>query len=180
MITNRKGKVIDIFNIKDEDIIIEDIVLALPNICRYGGRIEYHMSVAQHAVELARWLTKQNKLHLVPHALLHDACEAYIGDIIYPIKIQIPKFLELEEEITNLVYKKYGVDASLHKYFDPYDKGIVINEMKALGIYEREKHLVTHVTALEGLEINLMSINEAREQYVIELRKYFGDKIFRN
>ena len=180
MITNTKGELIDIFNMKDEDITINDIVMALPNICRYGGRIQYHYSVAQHAVELARWLTKQGKQHLVPHALLHDACEAYIGDIIYPIKIQMPQFLELEDKITNLVYKKYGVDPDLHKEFDFYDKGIVINEMKALGMYEREGHLATHATALKDLEIEVFSISFARAEYVAELRRCFGDEIFRD
>lgn len=180
MITNTKGEMIDIFNIKDEDININDIVLALPNICRFGGRIQYHYSVAQHAVELARWLREHGKQHLVPHALLHDACEAYIGDIIYPIKIQMPQFLELEDEITNLVYNKYGVDPSLHKEFDPYDKGIVINEMKAVGIFEREGHLATHATALKGLRIEILSIPHARAEYVAELRRCFGVEIFRD
>lgn len=178
MITNTKGEMIDIFNLKDEDITINDIVMALPNICRYGGRIPCHYGVAQHAVELARWLRIHGKQHLVPHALLHDACEAYIGDIIYPIKIQVPQFLELEDEITNLVYNKYGVDPSLHEEFDSYDKGIVINEMKAVGIYESEGPLVKHGKALKNLRIEVLSIPHARAEYVAELRRCFGKEIF--
>lgn len=178
MITNTNGELIDIFNLKEEDISINDIILALPNICRFGGRIQKHYSVAQHAVELARWLKKQGKDHLVPCALLHDACEAYIGDVIYPIKIQMPQFLELEDEITNLVYKKYGVDPSLHKEFDPYDKGIVINEMKAIGIYEREGYLAAHATELDNLNIEVWTIDKARTHYILELSLCFGVHIF--
>jgi len=171
MITNKNGQMIDIFNMTPDDVDIEDIILALPNICRFGGRIPKHYSVAQHAVELARWLSKQGKDDLVPLALLHDAGEAYIGDIIYPIKIQIPIFLELEDQITEMIYEKFGVDPVLHILFDPYDKAIVINEMKAVGIYEREGHLASHATELKDLEIEVWNIPKARAEYCYELER---------
>ena len=169
MITNTKGEMVDIFNLKDEDINIQDIIWALPNICRFGGRIKKHYSVGQHAVELARHLKKQGKQHLVPHALLHDACEAYIGDIIYPIKTQIPQFLELEKDITNKVYNKFGVDSSLQEEFDPYDRRIVINEMKAVGIFEKEGHLVTGFDELEDLTIEVWDIQKTRAELRFEI-----------
>ena len=169
MITNYKGATIDVFNLKEEDICIEDIILALPNICRYGGRISNHYSVAQHAVELVRWLRANDKEDLIKLALLHDGCEAYIGDIIYPIKTKIPLFMELETKITNLIYKKFNVDTTLFDYFDYYDKNIVVNEMKAVGLHKSDSHLISHLEELEGLIIKPWSAEKARSEFVLEL-----------
>lgn len=168
---------IDVFNLKPEDIKIEDIITALPNICRFGGRINTHYSVAQHCVELARWLSNNNKVELVPLALLHDACEAYIGDIIYPIKSRIPTFLELEDNIMYMIYQKYGINSNLQQYFDIYDKSIVINEMKALDIYDTVGHLTVPNVGLNDLVIEVWDINKSRREYKSEIKKYFGNII---
>ena len=176
MITNTRGATIDVFNLSIDNIDIEDAIVALPNICRYGGRIHKHYSVAQHAVELSQWLRKKGLGYLSPLALLHDACESYIGDIIYPIKTQIPIFEELEHKITELFYEKYGVDKRLHIEFDKYDKNIVVNEMKAVGLYNLDKHLITHLNELSDLTIEIKPINEVRALYCNELIKVFGLK----
>lgn len=65
-----------------EEILIEDIARALSQTNRYNGHTRMPLSVAQHSVICA---------YLVPHeialeALLHDAAEAYIGDMSRPIK----------------------------------------------------------------------------------------------
>lgn len=171
-----KIKTVDVFNMTIDDININDIILALPNICRYGGRIPCHYSVGQHAVELARWLRKEGKEELVPHALLHDAGEAYIGDIIYPIKIKIPAFLELEDKITEMIYKKYEVNLDLHSIFDFYDKAITVNEMKAIGIYKEDK--IGFPSELKNLNIEVWSIPKTRDEYIKELKECFGERIF--
>ena len=70
---------------RTEDVHLEDIVLALSQMCRWGGRTARWYSVAQHSVWVARRVATTHP-HLVLQALLHDAAEAYVGDQVRPIK----------------------------------------------------------------------------------------------
>lgn len=176
MITNYKGNKIDFLNIKEEDICIEDIINALPNICRYGGRLRNFYSVGQHSVELSRYLRHINKQYLCPLALLHDGLEAYIGDIVYPVKENFPEFLTFEEALTKVVFSKYNIDIDLYKEFSYYDRNIVVNEMKMLGLWEKEKQFCSHLTELPFLKLEEPWDNkQARIEFTIELLKIFPD-----
>jgi len=166
-IINSNGKAIDVLNLTAEDITAEDIILALPNICRYGGRVKTHYSVAQHCSELAKYLFTNGQADLARLAILHDACETYIGDVIYPIKVQIPAFEEIETRLMNIIFDKFNVDTTRFDSFNYYDKNIVVNEMKLLGIYEENKELVTveGLQELPDLTIHYKSISNARVEF---------------
>lgn len=72
------------------DVCITDIVHALSLICRFGGHTSEHYSVAQHSLLVARILAALGASPEVQLAgLMHDAHEAYIGDIPTPIKIAL-------------------------------------------------------------------------------------------
>lgn len=112
------GAVANILNPNPDDIVLEDIARGLSNTCRFGGQIHSFYSVAAHT--LLVW-------HLVPKelkaaALLHDASEAYIGDVIKPLKVLLPEYEAIEAKWMTTIFKKYGVDISDLEKIKPYDR----------------------------------------------------------
>ena len=115
------GQVIDLREPTPEMIHPEDIIGGLSKICRFGGQIPCFYSVAQHSVLVEHYAP----VHLKRAALLHDATEAYLGDVIKPLKHLLGEsygfmeeafakaiFTRFNEPIENLaLVKQYDLDA---------------------------------------------------------------------
>lgn len=90
-----------------DEVQIGDIAHALSQICRFGGHSLRFYSVAEHSVRVARYRPKAPRAHRLA-ALLHDASEAYLGDIIRPIKIQktaaMDEFRRCERRVQNAIW----------------------------------------------------------------------------
>ncbi len=108
------GKTIDLEDVRAEDICIQDIAHALSNLCRYTGHTSSFYSVAEHCV----LLSKAENMPGTPLArLLHDAVEAYLGDVIGPLKTLLPRYKQFEYQIQRVISRKYDVD------FEPVKPG---------------------------------------------------------
>lgn len=68
---------------------IRDIALALPKICRFGGHINRFYSVASHSIIVSQ-IMSDFALGDPFEGLLHDGTEAYLGDMLSPLKSQFP------------------------------------------------------------------------------------------
>jgi len=102
------GRPINPFDIKEEDVDIETIAHSLSLLCRYGGHCKEFYSVAEHCVRVSRIVEPKYRLA----ALLHDAGEAYLGDVIRPLKYSLPIIQEADERAVRVVMSKFGVDFS--------------------------------------------------------------------
>ena len=82
---------------------LDDIVVALSRIQRGGGHYRFPYTVAQHSVMVSE---------IVPTlaALLHDAAEAYIGDVLTPIKAACPELCAIENRIQAAIAAHFGID----------------------------------------------------------------------
>lgn len=76
------GRAVPILHPGPADIDIYDIATALSRIPRFNGHTTHPYSVAQHSV----YVHDMAPTALRPYALLHDAHEAYLGDIIKPLR----------------------------------------------------------------------------------------------
>ena len=95
------------------DVCITDIAHALSLICRFGGHTVEHYSVAQHSLLVARILSAMDASPAVQLAvLMHDAHEAYIGDIPTPIKDALGLcWHELELQAADAVQDAFGLSS---------------------------------------------------------------------
>lgn len=81
------GRFVDVMNPTPHEIEADDIAHGLALTCRYGGQIKSFYSVAEHSVlvhDLLGWMGVDSDLRLA--GLLHDAAEAYLGDVVAPLK----------------------------------------------------------------------------------------------
>lgn len=107
-----------------DEIHIEDIAHALSNICRYGGHCRKFYSVAEHSCHVSDSLPP----HYALDGLLDDAAEAYIGDMIRPIKYSIPVYQELDEVISIQIRKRFGLTRCRRPEVMTVDNAILFDE----------------------------------------------------
>lgn len=86
-IETASGKSVDLVNFTPDMVDLEDIAQSLSLICRYNGHLPGFYSVAEHSVRVSWWLRQnQRSIQEQLSGLLHDAAEAYVGDMVRPIK----------------------------------------------------------------------------------------------
>jgi uncharacterized protein len=96
---------------RPEEVKIEDIAHHLALICRFGGTCREPYSVAQHSVLVSRIVPTEHALW----GLLHDAAEAYLGDLPRPVK-RLPElycYRSAEEEIMRVICRRFGLSPEM-------------------------------------------------------------------
>ncbi|MDR7124517.1 5'-deoxynucleotidase YfbR-like HD superfamily hydrolase [Pseudorhodobacter sp. 4114] len=113
------GRRLDLLDPTPMDIEIEDIAHGLAFVARWNGqtRGDWAYSVAEHSLLVEAIFSRQNR-DIAPKwkmaALLHDAPEYVIGDMISPVKAAIgPGYSALDERLTAAVHLRFGVPAML-------------------------------------------------------------------
>jgi len=112
-IETRSGRRFDVTNPRVEDVHIEDIALALAQTCRFGGHALRWISVGWHSVvvhDVTVMLRGNREARLV--ALLHDAAEAYVGDMPRPLKVAFPDFVAAEQKVQEVIHETFGLRPS--------------------------------------------------------------------
>ena len=109
------GRRLDLLDPSPLDIEIEDIAHGLARTARWNGqtRGQHIFSVAQHTLLVEALLVLQEpeaSAHLRLAALLHDAAEYVIGDLISPFKAMLSKdYREAERRIMGAVHLRFGL-----------------------------------------------------------------------
>ncbi len=99
------GKWFDLLDPWNSEFTIHDIAQGLSNICRYSGQCSGFYSVAEHSIHVSDTV-ESFKLE----ALLHDAAEAFLGDITRPLKLLLPKYKEIEASVEAAIFERFGLD----------------------------------------------------------------------
>ena len=138
---------------RPDEIRIQDIAHALSLICRYQGHASRFYSVAEHCLLMAeaahqRGLSEAEQLQ----ALLHDAAETYLCDVVRPIKSRLSGYHEIEYRLEGVIAERFGLLApGKTPAVDALDSLILYDEAKALLRVDREPW---HDLYAPGLEIH--------------------------
>jgi len=111
-----------------EEVHIEDIAHGLSNQCRFNGQSRRFLSVAEHCY----WASYIGPEDEALERLLHDAAEAYIGDIIRPLKL-IPQlrdaYLPIEAANEAVIAQRFGLVYPWPASVKKADEAVVTAEM---------------------------------------------------
>lgn len=98
------GAELDFRNPSASSFTIDDIAHGLSLLCRYAGQCRDFYSVAEHCLHVS---------YLVPeHAfagLMHDAAEAFVGDITRPLKQMLPQYKKIERSVEEVIFSRFNV-----------------------------------------------------------------------
>ena len=174
------GRRLDLLDPTPMDIEVEDIAHGLAFVARWNGqtRGDWPYSVAEHSLLVEEIFSRQNPgiaARWKLAALLHDAPEYVIGDMISPVKAAIGAgYGELDLRLTAAVHLRFGLPAMLpvavKKAIKAADKVSAwaeavqiagFSETEADRFFGRPKGDV-----LDGLQIRLRPPAEVRADYV--------------
>lgn len=103
------GKCFDLYEPDAGLIDPRDISHSLAHLCRFNGHTREFYSVAQHCCMVADLVPNEDKLA----ALLHDATESYIGDMVRPLKQWMHAYQDVEDWIWDRICTRFGLDKDL-------------------------------------------------------------------
>ncbi|NSY37371.1 HD domain-containing protein [Leisingera sp. ANG59] len=115
------GRRLDLLDPTPVDIEIEDIAHGLAFVARWNGQTmgDFAYSVAEHSLLVEDIFARMQPKAPVKWrlaALLHDAPEYVIGDMISPVKAAVgPGYGDLDQRLTAAIHLRFGLPAALPK-----------------------------------------------------------------
>ena len=133
-IGTRSGCKINLDDPQPDDFILDDIAIGLSHVARFNGQTDWHYSVAQHSVLVARYLlARYNDTTLALQGLLHDASESVICDLPTPVKRFIGQvYYDLETRVQHAILAKFSVPTEFSPAVHDADLRALIAERNAL------------------------------------------------
>lgn len=148
-------------------INITDIAHSLALQCRYNGHCKWHYSVAQHSYYISLYLPPE----LALAGLLHDAHEAYLTDVVKPLKPHIALYKDWERAIDELLEIKFGVNLR-HPLIKEADIRILANERDQIMMPSEWQWGLT-AAPLEGLVIEKWQPEVAEEKFLARFHELY-------
>ena len=135
------GKAFDLSNPSPDKICLDDIAHSLSQLCRFVGSTHRFYSVAEHSLMVSHLVKPENK----HWALMHDAAEAYTGDVISPLKKIIGGgYSDFENRILSVIEQKYTLgdisdEVILADKFATIQEGLYFHSHGELAVFWNTK-----------------------------------------
>lgn len=172
------GRRLDLLDPSPMDIEIEDIAHGLARVARWNGQTtgEHAFSVAQHSV-----VVEEICAHIQPDleprwrlaALLHDASEYVIGDMISPFKAALGYDYKLfEEKLETAIHIRFGLPAktpvAIKKLIKQADHACAFFEATQLAGFSMKEGLELFGAPPKGYDLHIDPLppSQAQIRYV--------------
>lgn len=173
---NWKGRLIDPFNLTEEDLtgIGLQLAVTLSRIQRFWGQLRESYTVAQHCLSMVELF--DGNASMQRWAIAHEVFEGLgIGDIPKPIKQRLPEIEEAEERALKLFASIYGLPWPMPKEIKEADRGLLVMEALNLLPYSSEYDWIQeHGRPLGRLYKLGASENEIKEDFLKKWQELFG------
>lgn len=160
-ISTFNGDFFDFLAPEDFNYDIETIAHSLSNICRYGGHSSRFYSVAEHSILVSKLVPPEFGLC----GLLHDASEAFVGDMPSPLKALCPDYRRIENRVHEAIAQFYDIPYPHPAVVKQVDKALYKTEREVLtSVEDRMWHV--DVPRAEFVQFHLYSPEQAKEAFL--------------
>lgn len=173
------GRRLDLLDPTPMDIEVKDIAHGLAFVARWNGQTEgdYPYSVAEHSLLVEALVGRmypdlETKWRLA--ALLHDAPEYVIGDMISPVKDAVgPGYVHLDDRLSAAIHLRFGLPAVLPalikkkiKQADRASAWLEAVQIAGFSVAEANKFFgIPEPVAVEGLSVQLRPPADVRADF---------------
>lgn len=153
---------------RPQEIHIEDIAHSLSMLCRYGGHAHTFYSVAEHCVHVANAAPDELKLT----ALMHDASEAYLTDVIRPVKPFLSNYISFENRLMRAIADRFDFQWPMPPEVKRLDNAILVDERdQAMTRPPRDWNLPEPAL---GIELQFWTPQKARYEFLASFQRFGG------
>lgn len=163
------GKCFDFLDPDPDSIDIRDIAHALSLVNRFGGHTPKPYSVAQHCV-LASFAAPYE---LAFEALMHDAQEAYVGDIPTTLKQLMPQYQVIEDRAEAAIRAKFGLPEEFSPIVKMIDRRLLVTEAREFGM---NWWPIMGVEPYPHMDVTPWHWEEARDQFMRRFNNLMVDR----
>jgi uncharacterized protein len=180
------GRRLDLLDPSPLDVEIDDIAHGLARVARWNGQTkgEWAYSVAQHSILVERLAVRfrpnlEREWRLA--ALLHDAPEYVIGDLISPFKAAVGvDYHNLEERLAIAVHLRFGLPAKLPRAISTLikkaDRASAFLEARQLADFEEKESLryFGHHKGIERIRLRALPPHEVQERFLERFKALYS------
>jgi 5'-deoxynucleotidase YfbR-like HD superfamily hydrolase len=172
------GRKLDLLNPSAMDIEIEDIAHGLSRVAKWGGQTagDHAFSVAQHSLlveQIARTLQPSSDASWFLAALLFNAADYAVGDMVTPLKEALGEYSTFESKLMQAIHVRFGLPAVvsplLKKFITRSDRAATYLEATQIaGFSEAESRKIfgPPPVTLRDWKVEPVSAPEAKKQFL--------------
>lgn len=143
---------------------VEDIAHAISHICRFTGHVDQFYSVAQHSVLVSYLVPDEHALS----GLMHDAAEAFLGDVSSPLKQLLPEYKAIEARVEESILRRFGIDYTLDPCVKKADHIALVTERRDLMPDSRDSKEWAWAKDIKPLDLVIcpMAPSDAKDMFI--------------